>query len=115
MALKQVLEQQGVSSTAVNGTPQTSMAMCFPSTQPVVSTQRGYQFDTSQLLQLDPNILGSLLEQTTASRARVPPVSTRHSIDNSFLAAKILGMSSQMESEGAGQGTMMPMQVRKLL
>lgn len=111
MALKQILEQQSVAAPAMNGMPQTSVAMSYPSTQPMASAQRGYQFDTSQLLQLDPNILGSLLEQTTAARARAPPVSTRHSIDNSFLAAKILGMSGQMEPEGAGQGTMMPMQV----
>lgn len=112
MALKQVLEQQqGVANPATNGVPQASVAMSYPSTQPPVNMQRGYQFDTSQLLQLDPNILGSLLEQSTAARARATPVSTRHSIDNSFLAAKILGMSGQMESEGAGQGTMMPVQV----
>ncbi|GMH41425.1 hypothetical protein BSKO_09335 [Bryopsis sp. KO-2023] len=123
-ALKQVLEQQ-LAKPAVNSpvsapstTPEELVATSQPenlaiNSMPFLAGAGG--LDTSQLLQLDPAILNGLLGgQNNVARPRAPPTTNRHSIDNSFLASKLLGMSTQIPvDQGSGQGTMLPIQVSR--
>lgn len=115
MALKQVLEQQQVAATSPgNVTSQSAPPISFAATQPMTNLAlpavAGLQYDSAQLLQLDPSVLTTLLQQTTANRVRAAMPSNRHSIDNSFLPGRIMAMSGQMEADSMGQGSMMPVQ-----
>lgn len=88
------------------------MSMAATPPQFMASGANGLGVDPSQLAQLDPSVLNGLLEQNSTAGSRAPAASDRHSIDNSFLAAKILGMSGQVDSDPMAQsGMMMPTQV----